>query len=265
MPDTQPATRSFGAFISYKRADEPFALLLEQSLERYTPPKGLNLPQRSLNVFRDKEDLTGAEYHEAIQKYLDESAKLIVLCSPHARSSPYVDEEIRRFAKARSPADIVAVMLSGIPNNEAGPGQEAQKAFPEALCELMATPLAVDYRGFDAARDRLDRGKFEGAWYSLLANIYGVSRGDLEERDKKRQARLRQIRAQIAGAVGIALLGLTILALMSRQEAVSRQLAANSLAQLSIDPEQSILLAAEALQASETAEAEEALRRALIR
>src|SRR5688572_10648973 len=111
-------TPGFGAFISYKRQDERFALKLEKALERYTPPKDLNLPQRHLNIFRDKEDLTGTEYHEAIERYLEQSAKLIVVCSPHARNSSYVDDEIRRFAKLKAPDHIVPILVAGIPNNE---------------------------------------------------------------------------------------------------------------------------------------------------
>ena len=265
MSGKNSAAPAFGAFISYKRADEPFAVLLEKALERFTPPRDLHLPSRQLNIFRDREDLTGTEYHASIRRYLESSAKLIVVCSPHARSSPYVNDEIRTFAGVHPASNIIPILLSGLANNEASAEQETQKAFPDALCELQAMPLAADYRGFDLRRDRVDKGRFEGAWYTLLANIYDVSRSELEQRDKRRQARIRRVRMLIAGAVGIALVALSIWALASRQEALSRQLAANSISQLSIDPEQSILLASEALRAKKTDEAEEALRRALVR
>ena len=265
MTGTDGTKPVFGAFISYKRADESFAVLLEKALERFTPPRDLKLPQRRLNIFRDKEDLTGTEYHQSIRRYLEASAKLIVLCSPHARSSSYVNDEIQKFAAARNESHIIPILLSGLPNNEAGPDQESQKAFPEALCALQTIPLAADYRGFDPRRDRVDKGRFEGPWYTLLANIYDVSRSELEQRDKRRQARVRRVRMLVAGAVAIALVSLSIWALASRQEAVSRQFAAHSISQLSIDPEQSILLAREALRAKRTDEAEEALRRAVVR
>ena len=262
---TRPQTPAFGAFISYSREDEAFAVELERALENYTPPTDLAVPQRNLNIFRDKEDITGTEYNQSIERFLNESAKLIILCSPRARSSSYVNDEIRRFAKARGPEHIVPILIAGIPNNEATPAQEANRAFPDALCEAMAIPLAAEYRGFDKTRDRIDKGRFEGSWYTVLANIYNVSRSELEQRDKKRQARLRRIRMGIAAAVGVALVGLTLWALVSRQEAISRQLAASALSQLAIDPERSILLAAEGLRAKQTPEAEEALRYALTR
>src|SRR5215470_9122614 len=179
MREAESGASVFGAFISYKRSDEKFALLLEKALERFTPPKGLNVPQGHLNIFRDREDLTGTEYHASIEKYLHESAKLILLCSPQARSSSYVNEEIQRFAQTRGASNIIPILLSGIPNNEATATQEAAMAFPAALCALVDTPLATDYRGFDTARDRVESGRFEGSWYTVLANIYDVSRGDL--------------------------------------------------------------------------------------
>jgi len=264
MGQAESGAPVFGAFISYKRSDEKFALMLEKALERFTPPKGLNLPQGHLNIFRDREDLTGTEYHASIEKYLHESAKLILLCSPQSRASSYVNEEIQRFAQTKGASNIIPILLSGIPNNEATAGQEADMAFPAALCALVETPLATDYRGFDPARDRVESGRFEGSWYTVLANIYDVSRGDLEQRDRRRQARRRRTQTAIAAAVGVMLLSLTVWAMISRQEAISRQLAASSVTQLSIDPEQSVLLASEALQTRTTSEAEVALRNALL-
>lgn len=73
------------AFISYSRRDIEFARKLEKALEDYKPPKDLNVPQRRLEVFRDKEDFTGVEYYESIEKHLKNSRKMIVICSPNAR------------------------------------------------------------------------------------------------------------------------------------------------------------------------------------
>ena len=57
----------------------------------------LSMPQRRLKVFRDEGDLTGTDYFKAIDQYLHRSGKLIVICSPAARASDYVDDEIRRL------------------------------------------------------------------------------------------------------------------------------------------------------------------------
>jgi hypothetical protein len=33
------------------------------TLRRYTPPKGISVPKRRLNIFRDEEDFAGTEYY----------------------------------------------------------------------------------------------------------------------------------------------------------------------------------------------------------
>lgn len=140
------------AFIAYSRKNIEFAVKLEQALESYKPPKGLNLPQRHLDVFRDENDFGTGEYYAAVERHLDSSAKLIVLCPPDGRQSKYVNHEIEYFAQVRGAANIIPILLSGIPNNEAQSGQENELAFPDALCGVMKTPLAARYSGFNPQR-----------------------------------------------------------------------------------------------------------------
>ena len=137
------------AFISYSRKDKDFALRLERALESWSLPKGLDVPQRRLDIFRDEADMTGGEYHSSIQKHVKESRKLIVLCSPAARASAFVNEEIRQFAQLNGAGGLIPLLISGIPNNQAKPGEESSMAFPEALCEVMDMPLATSFAGFN--------------------------------------------------------------------------------------------------------------------
>lgn len=230
----EPDLAGYDAFLSYSRRDADFARKIEKALEDFRPPKGLKAPPRRLNIFRDEGDLTGAEYFQAIEGHLRKSSKLIVACSPAARNSEYVNDEIRRYARLKGPQNIVSVLLDGLPNNEAGPGQEGLKAFPEALCEVMPMPLAADYRGF-AGKNKVNKGAYESSWYTVLANLLDVSRLEIEERDRKRRQRRRHIAASVAAAVIAALASLTVWALLAEQEAerqrdiaVARQLAAQS-------------------------------------
>ena len=210
------------AFISYSRKNRDFAVRLEKALEDYVPPKDLNVPQRHLDIFRDETDFTGAEYHRAVDMHLQTSSKLIVICSPDARKSLYVNDEIRRFAHANGADNIVPILLAGIPNNEVQPGQEADQAFPDALCEALEMPLAQNYLNFDTRRDRVNRGAYDGSWYATLANLYGVSRSVIEQRDRKRQARRRRIAAGLVTGVIAALLAALAVTLVSRRQALSR-------------------------------------------
>lgn len=217
------STRTHDAFISYSRKDKGFAKVLERALERFRPPGGLKLPQRHLDVFRDEDDFTGVEYHQSIATHLRESAKLIVLCSPNSRASQYVNDEITRFAATRGADHIIPILIAGIPNNEATPEQEEQKAFPQALCEAMQMPLAADYRHFDPGKDKLNKGVFYGAWYATLANLLGVSRSQIEQRDQRRIARRRTLIIGVVAGIMVLLSVALIVTLLARQEAEHRR------------------------------------------
>lgn len=108
---------SFDAFISYSRKDTEFAKILGDKLGTYTPPKGLNVPQRRLKVFRDENDIIGNDYFKAIDNHLSISKKLIVICSPNAYKSPMVNDEIHRFTKRNGAKNIIPVLIDGLPNN----------------------------------------------------------------------------------------------------------------------------------------------------
>jgi TIR domain len=256
----------YDAFISYSRGDTGFATALEQALEKYKPPKGIG-PDRRLMVFRDTEDLTGTEYGAAIERSLTESRKLILLCSPSARASKWVGDEIRRFLQLRPASDVIPLLVQGIPNNE-GEANDERHAFHDALTEALDIPLATSFVGFDPeAGHRLGKDQFTGAWYAVLANMLDVTREDIEQRDRLANARtLRRVIAG-AGAVITVLIGLTTWALFSaagqkraRFDADARALEARSMQATVIpvpsleDPVAAMLLAREALLLAQNAE-----------
>ena len=221
--DSEKKSPVHDAFISYSRKNKGFAKKLEKALENYKPPKDLNVPRRHLNIFLDEADFTGVEYYQAVEEALKSSTKLIVLCSPDARQSSYVNDEIRRFAKANGMSNVIPVLIGGIPNNEATPGKEDEMAFPEALCEMMTMPLGINYLAFDLESDKLNKGIFANSWFTLLANIYNVSRDTIEQREMKRRARALRIGISLASGICIVLLIALILTLISRREAVEQR------------------------------------------
>jgi WD40 repeat protein len=218
-------TYAHDAFISYSRKDNAFAQKLEVALEKFSPPRQLAVPHKRLDIFRDVTDFTGVDYHKSVGDHLRSSAKLIVVCSPNARNSPYVDEEIRRFAQDHDTVEIIPVLWAGAPNNESE--SEAEKAFPEALCELLNMPLAVDYRNVDIQREKLDRGRLYNAWYTLLANLYDVSRAEVEQREESRRRRRRLTITAAAVAVNLIILAFASVAVWQRGLAVERLFDAN--------------------------------------
>ena len=81
----------------------------------------------------------------------------------------------------------------------------------------MAMPLAASYIGFDPGKEKVNKGVFYGAWYKILADLYDISRNEIEERDKKRQIQTRNRWIAGAGVVIIILAIALIFALISRQ------------------------------------------------
>jgi hypothetical protein len=111
---SQQPSHAFDIFLSYSRRDRDFAARLENALESYRFPKSLKSVKRNLNVFRDESDIEAAEdYHRTIEQHLQGSAKLVVVCSPDARKSKYVEDEIRRFIETHDEQDIIPVLVRG--------------------------------------------------------------------------------------------------------------------------------------------------------
>lgn len=205
----------YDAFISYSRGDRTFAAKLEVALEHYKVPKDVGATVRHLQVFRDEQDMVGSDYYESISEFLNASKKLIVICSPRAAASKFVDMEVEHFIEHRGFEHVVPVLIDGKPDNEATANEE--RAFPPALTDAREMPLAIRYDGIDLDRQKLDRNDFSDAWYTLLASLLDVSRSEIERRARKRrQAVIRNVILGLvlfSGAMG----GLAIYAFMQQQ------------------------------------------------
>ena len=250
------------AFISYSRKDKPFAVLLERTLRRYTPPSGLPVPKRRLNIFRDEEDFTGTEYYQAVGRHLQGSRKLIIICSPNARASSFVNDEIQRFTQVHSAEDLIPVLIAGSPETT-NAANDADMAFPAALCERLELPLASDYRSFDPKSSNLHSARYRTSWYKLLADICNCSRSEIERREGRRKFRRR---IQWSGAVAVISTLLAIAGFVAERE--SRSARSNDLADQALriadsDPERSTSLALQAISESKSPLALSSLRVAL--
>ncbi len=194
VTELKPAQEyEFDVFISYSRRDTAFASKLEKALEGFKPPRIPGLPDRNLRVFRDENDLFGADYFESIDYFINASENMIVVCSPNSSKSEYVNDEIRRFNENHPSRNIIPIIIDGIPNNEVTEGQESQKAFPEELYSSLDMPLAINYIDINLRFDSIKRGTYSGSWYQILSNIYKTPRSVIEQRERKRQLRRLQL------------------------------------------------------------------------
>jgi len=96
----------YRAFISYSHRDAPWARWLHNALERYRVDRDLvgratpagSVPKTLRPIFRDRDEFSaGHSLTEQSLTALDASQFLVVLCSPNAAHSKYVNEEVRYF------------------------------------------------------------------------------------------------------------------------------------------------------------------------
>jgi tetratricopeptide (TPR) repeat protein len=189
-------TPHYKAFISYSHCDESWARWLQRSLENYRVPKRLVggngayglIPRRLNPIFRDREDLSSAaDLTSQIKEELAESESLIVICSPAAASSHWVNEEVRRFREMGRSDRILALIVDGDPEAT----DPATACFPETLVQSTdgsrTEPLAADVRKY------ADGKKL--ASLKLVAGILGIRLDELRRRDTQRRTRRRIIYA----------------------------------------------------------------------
>lgn len=214
----QQSSHAFDVFISYSRKDRDFAVRLENALESYRFPRSLKSVKRNLNVFRDEADIVASEdYHRTIKEELAGSAKLVVVCSPDARKSKFVDDEIRRFIENHGEEDIIPVLVRGKANNETP--DENEMAFPAALCENRM-PLAANFLGWETHKGKLHKGPLGSSFYSVLAAIHGIDRRKLEQIDEKVRARRRALTLGAASIIILILSVALVFAVRSQRKAV---------------------------------------------
>lgn len=224
----QPNRAVYRAFISYSHSDIAAARWLHNALERYRMPKKLvgkqtllgSVPKRLAPIFRDQDELPasgnlGAELQDA----LVHSLFLIVICSPAAAQSKWVNEEIRQFKSIHGTDKVLALIVDGVPH--AKPDTLEQECFPHALkfdvapngelTDVPSEPIAADLRS-SADGKRLAKLK-------LISGLTALRLDDLVQREAARRIRtLVQISAASVFAA-IFSVGLAIYANDRRLEA----------------------------------------------
>jgi hypothetical protein len=133
--------RRYWAFVSHSHVDLRWAVWIQRSLERFTAPRGLAggaassaPPLRLRPIFRDRDEfVAGGDLRRQTRRALERSRYLIVVCSPHATRSPWVNTEIEDFRALGGADRILAVIVDGAPNALAAGRPAEQECFPPAL------------------------------------------------------------------------------------------------------------------------------------
>lgn len=211
----------YWAFISYAHDDERWAAWLQRALETYRLPRRFGnanqdkgeIPRRLVPIFRDREDFASAsDLTEQIEAALDSSRTLIVICSPSAARSRWVNQEIKRFRELKGNQHIHCLIVDGDPASS----DPEKNCFPPALMAGGAQePLAADARKFADGKQL--------AKLKIIAGILGVKLDDLRHRDQQRRIRWMAGGLGTVFAIAVAMTVMAILAIEARKEAEQAQ------------------------------------------
>jgi len=234
MAESPVSRFMYRAFISYSHADKAWADWLHKALETYRVPSRLvgtvtahgTIPRRLNPVLRDRDELASAtDLSREVNEALAQSENLIVICSPAAAASRWVNEEVLTYKRLGREARIFCLIVDGEPGVSDWPGHEAGECFCPALrfrldadgrpANERTEPIAADVRpGHD--------GK-PIAKLRLIAGMLGVGFDALTQREAHRRRR-RALVITAAALLGMAITSvLAINAVIARNEARQRQ------------------------------------------
>src|SRR6478672_7582773 len=144
--DAGAGAMAFDAFISYSHAaDGRLAPALQRAVQRLAKPW---YRLRALRVFRDDSALSANPHlWSSIQDALDESEWFVLLASPEAAASEWVDRELRHWLTAKPAARVLAAVTDGTWEWEPHAHVLIGTAVPAAVRDVFSEePRHVDLR-----------------------------------------------------------------------------------------------------------------------
>jgi len=173
------------------------------------------LPRRIGRIFRDEEELAASPHlSKDIQDALRRSTHLIIVCSPRARDSKWVNAEVDFFRSLGRSEKILTLLIEGEPATSFPPSlfeirpSSAQERFLES-----EEPLAADVRPLPDERRRV---RERMARLRLLATILGCKFDELRRREQERRIRTlgwigSGLSATLASFIALAVLAIVAL------------------------------------------------------
>lgn len=224
----------YKAFLSYSHKDRRWGKWLLKALETYKIPKHLVgqktkvgvVPSRLIPIFRDRDELaTSEDLTNRIKEALVASEFLIVVCSPNAANSKWVNKEILEFKRRRERAKILCVIVEGEMNASTSKILSPDlECLPEALRNKKGKKteiLAADLRSGGEGK-RL-------ALLKLISGIIGVELDEIIQRDLQRRNRRVMAITLASVALVITMGGLTMRAMKAERVAEQRKADAEGL------------------------------------
>ena len=162
--------KRYWAFISHSHQDAAWARWLLRSLETYRLPKAIVGQQTAMGpaprhlkpVFRDRDELAAdPDLTGRLERVIEQSHAMIVICSPSAARSEWANEEIKAFRSQNGDQNLFCLIVDGEPNAQLSKKPGLEECFPSALREdangktltSIRQPIAADLRpGGDGKR-----------------------------------------------------------------------------------------------------------------
>src|SRR5262245_49883647 len=191
----------YDAFLSYSHAaDGRLAPALQRGMQRLAKPW---YRLRALAVFRDESALSANPHlWSSIQDALDESEWFVLLASPEAVQSEWVNRELEYWLAHKSADRILPVVTDGTWEwtDEGLRGNAVSPALRSAFGD---EPRHVDLRwAHDIDDVDLRNSRFRDAVAQLAAPVHGIAKDELEGDDVRLHRRARRLaRSAVAGLV----------------------------------------------------------------
>jgi tetratricopeptide (TPR) repeat protein len=201
---SEPVSVKYCAFLSYSHRDTAWGKWLHAALESYRVDRDLvgrntpvgPVPKSIRPIFRDREDFSAG--HSLTQQTiaaLEASRFLIVICSPSAAQSRYVNEEVRLFKMLGRAERVIPVIVDG------EPGDLTRECFPPALrCKVSADAQVADEHEEPIAADAREQGDGgEIAKQKVVAGLLGLGLDEIVRRAERARRRRNRFWTTLAG------------------------------------------------------------------
>jgi hypothetical protein len=200
----------YDAFVSYSHAkDKPIAAALQSVVQKLGKPW---YRRRALRVFRDDTSLSATpSLWPAIEQALGQSRYLILLASPEAAASPWVNKEVAYWLEHKGADTLLIAVTDGslVWDNASNDftSRDGTTLPPALKGRFAAEPKWVDLAAYRDGADKRD-ARFTELAADFAAAIHGMPKEDLLSQEVKQQRRA----LRLAWSAAVSLLFLAVAA-----------------------------------------------------
>jgi tetratricopeptide (TPR) repeat protein len=202
-PRDQTAATLYDGFISYSHAkDKALASALQSAMQRLGKPW---YRRRALRMFRDDTSLSASpELWGSIEQALGQSRFLILITSPEAATSPWVDKEVAHWLEHNGLSRLLIALTDGeLVWNEAAADfywSETTPLPPSLRGRFASEPFWIDLRPHRDTASPHD-AKFADLAADFAATIHGRPKEDLLSQELRQQRRALRLALSAVAAL----------------------------------------------------------------